>query len=141
METNQKQKLTIGVTVSAPVEKVWKMFNEPEHVKKWNNASPDWHTPHAENDVRKGGSFNYRMEARDGSFGFDFGGTYSEVDHEKSLAYTLGDGREVSATFTANGDSTRIDETFEAEGQNPVEMQQAGWQSILDNFKKYAESN
>ena len=106
---------------------------------QWNSASPDWHTPRAENDLRTGGKFSSRMEAKDGSFGFDFGGTYDEVRPHEYIAYTLGDGRRVSITFTSNGNETHISETFEAESMNPVEMQRNGWQAIMDNFRKYAE--
>jgi uncharacterized protein YndB with AHSA1/START domain len=108
--------------------------------KKWNSASPDWHTPRAENDLRTGGKFSSRMEAKDGSFGFDFGGVYDEVRVHEYIAYTMEDGRTVVIDFAGNGNTTKIAETFDAEGTNPAEMQRAGWQAILDNFKKYAES-
>lgn len=137
----EKATLTINTTINAPVEKVWEMFNNPEHVVKWNSPSPDWHTPKAENDLREGGSFVYRMEAKDGSFGFDFGGIYDEVKQHQRIAYTLGDGRKVDADFKEESEVTHIVENFEAETQNTLEMQQAGWQSILDNFKSYVESN
>jgi uncharacterized protein YndB with AHSA1/START domain len=107
---------------------------------QWNNASPDWHTPKAENDLRKGGKFVSRMEAKDGSFGFEFWGIYDEVDHLALISYTMGDGRKAEVSFSAEGNQTKITETFEAESENPIEMQKAGWQAILDNFKKYAES-
>jgi uncharacterized protein YndB with AHSA1/START domain len=140
MEATAKNTISIGTTVNAGIEKVWELWNTPEHVAQWNNASPDWHTPKAENDLRNGGKFNYRMEARDGSFGFDFWGTYDEIQPNKLIRYTIGDGRKVETNFTGSGDSTEINTVFEAEGTNPVEMQRTGWQSILDNFKKYAES-
>ncbi|MBO9640520.1 SRPBCC family protein [Siphonobacter aquaeclarae] len=133
------EKITIEATVNAPVEKVWEAWNTPSHVVQWNAASPDWHSPKAENDLREGGSFLYRMEAKDGSFGFDFGGVYDEVVPLKRLAYTLGDDRKVEVNFTEQDGGTFISETFEAESQNPVDMQRFGWQSILDNFKAYAE--
>jgi len=136
----EKKILTINATINAPVKKVWEMFNDPQHVIKWNNASPDWHTPRAENDLREGGNFNYRMEAKDGSFGFDFGGTYDVVKPYERIAYTMGDGRKVDASFKEDGGLTHITEDFEAETQNSHEMQQAGWQGILDNFKSYVES-
>src|SRR4051812_21378131 len=129
--------ITISTTINAPVSKVWDCFNKPEHITKWNNASPDWHTPRAENDLREGGKFNYRMEARDGSIGFDFGGTYTEVKTNEKIAYTIGDGRKVSALFKSEGDMTTITETFDPENENPIEMQRSGWQSILNNFKSY----
>lgn len=138
---NQTRKITVENNIKAPVEKVWKFWTLPEHITKWNNASDDWHTPHAENDLRIGGKFTARMEAKDGSFGFDFGGTYDEVKHQGLIAYTLDDGRKVKVDFSALGNETKVVETFEAENENPVEMQKDGWQAILDNFKKYTESN
>jgi len=139
MET--KQSITIKSNINAPVEKVWKMWNTPSDIMQWNAASDDWHTPRAESDLRAGGTFSARMEAKDGSFGFDFGGTYDEVIPNSKLAYTLGDGRKVDVTFEGNGQQTKVIETFEAESENSIEMQRDGWQAILDNFKKYAESN
>ncbi len=139
--TQQRKSVTIQSKVNAPVTKVWEYFNAPQHVTKWNAASPDWHSPKAENDLKVGGQFNYRMEAKDGSFGFDFGGVYDEVEANKRLAYTMGDGRKVSVDFNEENGATNIVEVFEAEDQNPVEMQQQGWQAILDNFKKYTEEN
>lgn len=136
---NCKQTITIKTTVNAPIEKVWKYWTEAEHIKKWNSASEDWHTPYAENDLRVGGKFFSRMEAKDGSFGFDFGGIYDEVKLYKVIAYTLGDGRKVKINFVDREGLTEIAETFEAESTNPIEMQQGGWQAILDNFKKYTE--
>ncbi|WP_291907327.1 SRPBCC family protein [Chitinophaga sp. CB10] len=141
MNTAEKTVLTVQSTVNAPVSKVWELYNTPEHVVKWNNASEDWHTPHAENDLRVGGQFKYTMAAKDGSFSFDFGGEYTKVDKEKEIGYVLGDGRKVQVTFVPAGNGTTVTTQFEAEGQNPVEMQQTGWQAILDNFKKYAEAN
>jgi uncharacterized protein YndB with AHSA1/START domain len=141
MENANPTKVTIQSTINAPVEKVWKYWISPGHIIQWNSASEDWHTPRAENDVRVGGKFSSRMEARDGSMGFDFGGTYDEVEENSRLAYTMGDGRKVTVDFTGDTDSTKIVETFDAENMNPVELQKAGWQSILDNFKKYVENN
>ncbi|MFC4101463.1 SRPBCC family protein [Paenibacillus xanthanilyticus] len=140
MGTSNPITLTVEAIVNKPVEHVWKVWTEPAHIKQWNNASEDWHTPHAENDLRVGGTFSSRMEAKDGSFGFDFGGTYDVVDLHETIAYSLGDGRQVKISFVAEGETTKVVESFEAEGTNPVDMQQAGWQAILDNFKKYAES-
>lgn len=138
----EKTKITVQATVNAPIEKVWDYWNSPEHIKQWNSASPDWHTPSSENDLRAGGRFTARMEAKDGSFGFDFGGVYDEVETHQYISYTLDDGRQTNITFTSEGgNETKVVETFEAEGQNPVEMQQAGWQAILDNFKNYTETN
>ena len=123
------------------MEKVWEYWSGPEHITKWCNASPDWHTPSADNDLRTGGKFSTRMEAKDGSFGFDFGGVYDEVITNKLINYTMDDGRKVSIIFKADGDTTKITETFDVEDENPVEMQRDGWQSILNNFKNYTETN
>lgn len=133
-------KVTVETTINAPAAKVWDCWNKPEHVTKWNAASPDWHCPSATSDLREGGMFTARMEAKDGSMGFDFGGTYTKVVPAKALSYTMGDGRMVDVTFEEKAGKTRIMETFDAETQNPVEMQRQGWQSILNNFKAYAES-
>lgn len=136
-----KTKITIETTVSADVKKVWEYWTKPEHITNWNFASDDWHCPSAENDLRVGGKFTSRMEAKDGSFGFDFGGIYDEViDHER-IAYTMGDGRKAITNFKQLGDKTKITTTFDAESENPVEMQKNGWQAILDNFNKYVEEN
>jgi uncharacterized protein YndB with AHSA1/START domain len=132
--------ITVETTVAASVEKAWERFTTPTDIKNWNSASPDWHTPHAENDLREGGSFNYRMEARDGSMGFDFGGVFTAVKPNESLHYTIGDGRKVAVHFSASGTNTRVVETFEAESMNAIEMQRGGWQAILDSFKRYTES-
>jgi uncharacterized protein YndB with AHSA1/START domain len=137
---NHGKMITVENTVKAPIEKVWQCWILPEHITKWNNASDDWHTPFAENDLRVGGKFVSRMEAKDGSFGFDFGGVYDEVKNNELIASTLGDGRKVKVVFSAKGNETRVVETFEAENTNPIEMQRGGWQAILDNFKKYVES-
>lgn len=136
---DNRETITINTTVNAPIENVWKCFNEPEHIKRWNNASEDWHTPAAENDLRPGGRFNYRMEAKDGSFGFDFCGTYDEVKLYEIVDYTLDDDRKVKVTFVGDGNKTEVTESFEAEATNSLELQRAGWQSILDNFKRYTE--
>lgn len=135
------ESITVQTNVNAPVEKVWRLWSAPEHITKWAAASDDWHTTKAENDLRKGGKFTSRMEAKDGSFGFDFGGVYDEVRENEYIAYTLGDGRKVTIDFTAAGDKTGIVQTFDPESENPREMQQGGWQAILDNFKKYAEKS
>jgi uncharacterized protein YndB with AHSA1/START domain len=134
-----KTTITVSTTVQATIEKAWEYSTLPRHIKQWNNASDDWHTPHAENDLRTGGKFLSRMEARDGSFGFDFGGTYDMVTQHKAIHYTIGDGRKVHIRFTDNGAETKIEETFDPENQNSMELQRGGWQAILDNFKKYTE--
>ena len=141
METANKTTITIQSTVGAPVEKVWKFWNEPDHITKWAYAIDTWHAPWAKNDLREGGRFTSRMEAKDGSMGFDFGGTYDEIKTNELISYTMDDGRRVTVKFTGNGNETRVVESFEAEDQNPIEMQRGGWQAILDNFKKYVESN
>ena len=141
MTTQDKTKITVASTLNAPVEKVWEYWTAPTHIIKWCAASDDWHTPHSENDLRAGGKFSSRMEAKDGSFGFDFGGVYDEVIPNKYIEYTLGDERKVKIDFITDGNKTTITETFEAESTNPEEMQKAGWQAILDNFKKYTEEN
>jgi uncharacterized protein YndB with AHSA1/START domain len=141
METVNKTSITIETTVKAPVEKVWEFWGAPEHITKWATPSPDWHTPRAENDLRTGGKFLSRMEAKDGSFGFDFGGVYDNVKTNELIEYTIGDGRKVATNFTKKGNETHIVQTFEAENQNPIEMQRGGWQAILDSFKNYTETN
>jgi uncharacterized protein YndB with AHSA1/START domain len=141
MGTTQKENITVESLIQAPAEKVWEYWTKPEHVTKWNHASDDWHTTHAENDLRVGGKFGSRMEARDGSMGFDFNGVYDEVKNNEQIAYTIEGGRKVKITFNSNGKETRVTETFEAETENSLELQRRGWQAILDNFKKYVEAN
>ena len=141
METQEKTLLTVENTINAPVEKVWEYWTKPAHITKWNNASDDWHTPWAKNDLREGGSFSARMEAKDGSMGFDFGGVYDAVKPNEYIEYTLGDGRKVKIFFTSKGNTTKVVESFEAENTNSLEMQQGGWQAIMDNFKKYTEAH
>ncbi len=131
--------ITVKTAVAAPIDKVWDCWTSPEHITKWNNASDDWHTPRAENDLRPGGRFVSRMEAKDGSAGFDFGGTYDHVRKHKYIAYTMDDGRKVSIQFTDDGNTTRISETFDPEQMNSRKMQKDGWQAIINNFKKYVE--
>lgn len=133
--------ITVETVVGVPVETVWEYWTEPRHITQWSHASDDWHTPYAENDLKAGGKFLSRMEAKDGSFGFDFGGVYDEVITHHTIAYTLGDGRKVRISFTPQDHGTHIIETFEAEETNPVEMQQAGWQAFMDNFKAYVETS
>jgi uncharacterized protein YndB with AHSA1/START domain len=140
METSA-QKVTVSTTINAPVTKVWEQFNAPEHITQWCQASDDWHAPHSENDLRVGGKFTTTMAAKDGSFSFDFGGTYSQVENEKLIDYDMEDGRNVRVLFEKEGETTKVTEVFDAESQNPIEMQQTGWQAILDNFKKYVEAN
>lgn len=138
---DQPTVITVEATVNAPVAKVWEYWTKPEHITQWCQASDDWHAPKAENDVRVGGKFSTTMAAKDGSFSFDFWGVYDVVKENEIMEYTMGDGRRAWLKFTADGDKTHITERFEAENQNPVEMQQGGWQAILNNFKKHTENN
>jgi len=140
METT-KTIVSVHVIIHAPVEKVWEYFNSPEYIVKWNFASDDWFSPSATNDLRVGGKFNYRMEAKDGSFGFDFYGVYDEVIENELIEYTLGDNRKVKIMFYAMANKTEVVENFETEEENTVELQRTGWQAILDNFKKQVENN
>lgn len=142
METQTPAVIEVATTVNAPISKVWEYWTQPQHVMQWNNASPDWHTPKAENDLRKGGAFSYIMAARDGSFSFDFGGIYDAVEEHRYIEYTIGDGRKVKVSFDSKDDNTtHIVENFEAEKVNSIDLQRGGWQAILDNFKKYTENN
>ena len=141
METKNKTVLTVESIINAPVKKVWAYWTQPGHITKWNNASDDWHTPHAENDLRVSGKFTSRMEAKDGSVGFDFGGVFDAVNTNEYIEYTLGDDRKVKVFFTPDGDTTKVVESFETEDMNAIELQRGGWQAILNNFKKYTEAN
>jgi uncharacterized protein YndB with AHSA1/START domain len=136
---SDKVELTVKATVQAPVEKVWECWTDPKHIVKWNHASDDWHSPYAQNDLRVGGNFLSRMEAKDESYGFDFTGVYDQVQPYKAISYVMGDGRKVKTVFNGQGNTTEITETFDAESVYPIEQQQSGWQAILDNFKKYTE--
>lgn len=137
---DNKTPITIEATIHAPVEKAWEVYTQPEYVMQWNHASDDWHSPKAVNDLRVGGTFNYRMEAKDGSFGFDFEGTYTDVRDHEYIAYVMPDGRKVETNFIQNGDVTKVVVVFDPETENPIEMQREGWQTILNNFKKSAEA-
>lgn len=132
-------KITVNTTVNLAIEKVWESWSKPEHIKQWTHASNDWHTTYADNDLQKDGKFKTTMAAKDGSFSFDFEGIYTNVKDHELIEYTLGDGRKVSISFSSEGQTTHVTETFEPEQENSVEMQQNGWQAILDNFKKYTE--
>lgn len=134
------KRITIETTIKKPIDQVWEKWTLPKHIMAWSNASEDWYTPSAENDLRVGGSFNNKMAARDGSSSFDFIGVYDEVIFGKKIAYTIGDGRKVVIEFTELDGCVKIVETFETEETYPLEMQRAGWQAILDNFKRYAET-
>jgi uncharacterized protein YndB with AHSA1/START domain len=134
-------KVTVQSDISANPEKVWHLYNSPEHITQWNFAADSWCCPSAEVDLRPGGKMRSRMEAKDGSFGFYFEVVYDRVIHPKEIAYTMGDGRQAIVSFEDMGSGTHMVITFDAEGENPVDMQQQGWQAILDNFKRYAEAN
>ena len=132
--------ITIKTTVAADPELTWKCYTDPEHITKWNFASEDWCCPNAENDLTVGGVYKARMEAKDGSFGFDFEAVYSKVDEPNSLSYTMPDSRVVTTSFQSDSGSTLVTTVFDAETENDEEMQRNGWQAILDNFKKHVES-
>jgi len=141
METKAELKvITVQTVIKAPVKKVWRLWSEPNHIINWCSASDDWHTPRAENDLRADGKFLTRMEARDGSFGFDFTGKYNKVELYKQINYAIDDGRKVEILFDENDNETIVKESFDAENINSVEDQKKGWQAILDSFKKYVET-
>ena len=139
MDSISKTQITVQTIINAPIELVWKKWTTPADIMNWCSASDDWHAPEAENDLKIGGKFMTRMEAKDGSYGFDFEGIYDSVIVHDSIEYSLEDGRKVKILFKDLGNFTEIIETFDLESINSTELQQAGWQSILDNFKKYAE--
>lgn len=133
-------KITVETRIKAPIEKIWAAWTQPDHIVQWNAASDDWHSPRAENDLRVGGRFNYRMEARDKSMGFDFEGKYTEIIPHRKIAYSMDDDRDVVIEFMNEGDYCKVSETFVAEETHPLDVQRAGWQSILDNFRRHVES-
>jgi uncharacterized protein YndB with AHSA1/START domain len=141
MDSKEKIVISVQATINAPVNVVWRNWTTPEDIVQWNHASDDWHTSHAKNDLRPGGKFLSRMEAKDGSMGFDFEGVYSVVKTYEHLEYIIADGRKVIIDFTAIGNETKIVESFEVENFNSVDQQRDGWQAILYNFKKYVEYN
>ena len=134
-------KITIKATIAADKQKVWDYYTKPEHITQWNFAADTWHCPSASNDMQVGGKYIARMEAKDGSFGFDFEATYNEIIVGESYTYTMPDNRVVNVLFNENGNQTEVTIIFDPENENPVELQQQGWQSILDNFKRYVENN
>lgn len=134
-------KIAIEATIAATAEKVWDCYTKPEHITNWNFANDDWCCPSAENDLKVGGTYKARMEAKDGSFGFDFEAVYDEVIPLKKITYTLEDGRVVTTDFEDLNGSTKVSTVFDAETENDIEMQKNGWQAILNNFKKYTETN
>lgn len=134
-------KITVKAAISADTQKVWNYWTNPEHITNWNFASDDWHCPGAENDLKVGGKYSARMEAKDGSFGFDFEAIYNEIIDQKRITYTLTDGRQATTDFEDLDGNTKVTTTFDAESENSVDMQRDGWQAILNNFKKYTEAN
>jgi len=140
-EGSVKPVITFHAAINAPVEKVWKAWTQPEQVMQWNHASDDWHCPAASVDLRDGGNFSFTMAAKDGSFSFDFAGVYQDVKENDFIGVLLGDGRFWKTTFKTQDGGTRVTERFETEQMNSLELQQGGWQAILNNFKKHVESN
>lgn len=132
--------ITVETTVNAPIAKVWDAYVTPEDIMQWNAASDDWHTTKSTVDLREGGLFSSRMEAKDGSFGFDFEGTYTKVIPHELIEYSMGD-RQAKVEFQPEGDAVKVRVTFDADGENPEEMQRQGWQAILDNFKRHVEAS
>lgn len=132
-------RITVQANVAAPVDQVWQAYTTPADIVKWNAASDDWHTTKAEVDLREGGNFSSRMEAKDGSFGFDFAGTYTKIVEHQRIEYALGD-RKVEVTFVPDPKGVVVRIVFDGETTHSVEQQQAGWQAILDNFKRYVEA-
>ncbi len=132
--------IMVSVSVQATPKRAWEMFTDPTSVTEWNFASPDWHCPRAQSELRKGGNFCYRMEARDGSFGFDFEGTFLEFSPPSHLRYSLGENREVVVRFVDQGERTLVTQSFTPEPTHSLEQQRAGWQSILENYKQHVEA-
>lgn len=137
----QLTKIRVEAVVNAPIAKVWEAWNTPGDIIQWSTPDPSWHTTTSENDLRVGGRFNNRMEAKDGSFGFDFSGTYDKVVKHQEITYTLDDGRQSTTLFNEINGRTHLATTFDPEMQNDPEFQKQGWQAILDNFVTYVELN
>lgn len=132
--------ITVSVLVHTTAERAWDAFTNPTAITQWNFASAEWHCPKAQNELTVGGTFSYRMEARDGSFGFDFAGTFIALTPAKHLRFSMGEDREVDVTFEAEGAGTRVSQSFTPEATHSLEEQRSGWQAIMDNYKAYAES-
>ncbi|MGZ9676781.1 SRPBCC family protein [Flavobacterium sp. GNP001] len=132
--------ITVQNTINASIEQVWEKWTTPQHIMKWNNASDDWHTPFAENDLKVGGKFRYTMASKDGTMRFDFEGVYTAIIDFSLIEYEILDGRKVKITFEQNETGTKVTESFNPETENSEELQEQGWQAILDNFKKYVEA-
>jgi len=135
-----KKKLIVRATILADKQKVWDYYTQPEHITKWNFADPSWHCPTATNDMNVGGRYVSRMEAKDGSFGFDFDAVYTEINKGENFTYEFG-GRLATVDFKETDGQTEVTVTFDPETENSIELQRNGWQAILDNFKKYTETN
>ena len=133
-------KITVERVVKAKLNQVWDAWNNPADIKQWNAAQDDWHTTRSTVDLREGGKFVSRMEAKDGSAGFDFEGTYTRVVPHKTIEYQMSDGREVKVEFVERAGGVLVKETFDTETENPPELQRTGWQAILDNFRRYVEA-
>ena len=133
--------ITIETTVNAPIDRVWAAWSDPRAIEQWNAASPDWHTPRASVDLREGGQFSSRMEAKDGSMGFDFAGTYTRIETQRLIEYMMGDRRKVRIEFIPSGNRVTVRETFDAEDTHTAKQQRQGWQAILDNFARHVESD
>ncbi len=136
----EQKKITVEAFINADKQKVWDYYTSPKHITQWNFADPSWHCPSVTNDMKVGGIYNARMEAKDGSFGFDFQVVYTEINPFESFTYEFGD-RQATVSFKEQNKHTKIIVTFDPETQNPPDMQEKGWQAILNNFKKYTESN
>ena len=132
-------KISVETTVAAPIGKVWRAYTTPENIKQWNAASDDWHTTAATVDLRVGGAFSSRMEAKDGSMGFDFAGTYTKIVENKLIEYSFGD-RKAQVEFADGPKGVRVRVTFDSEATHSVEQQQQGWQAILNNFARHVEA-
>ena len=135
------EKITVEVTIGSGQKKTWRLWTQPNHITQWNFANADWHCPKAENDLKVGGRMCYRMEAKDGSFGFDFECVYTEIIDQQKITYRLPDGRVSTTTLENHGNHTKLITTFDAEQNNPIDIQKNGWQAIINNFKSYVEAN
>ncbi|TGK15595.1 activator of HSP90 ATPase [Leptospira fluminis] len=135
------KQIIVQSTIAADIKKVWDYYTDPQHITKWNFASDDWQCPWAKNDMRPGGKYSARMEAKDGSFGFEFEATYDAISPQKNFSYTMADGRKATVDFENKDHKTHVTVSFDPETENPIEMQKGGWQAILDNFRKYTEAN
>ena len=134
------EKITVTTTIKANIEKIWAYWTQPEHIIQWNFAAEEWCCPRATNELQSGGSFNWRMESKDGKMGFDFVGTYDKIIENELITYKMPDGRQVDITFESTGEEVIVKEIFDPEQINPIDLQRNGWQAILENFKKHVES-